>query len=107
MDEGQKASEEQAGGANISTLTLNMAALPSGDTSLSVPTIYADMIRGAFVAPETTRFNLMELKMDLLGDDLKAMPVASVVMPTSQLRAWGEFFVRMADQHAIPATDVE
>lgn len=93
--------------ADISALALKMADIPTAANGLDTPTIYADMIRGAFVARDVTKFNFFENRMDLLGDSIVAIPVATVVCPSTQLRAWGEFFLRLADQLDLPVEDVQ
>lgn len=91
---------------DIQSIAVIPSEIPSASDGLDSPSLYADMIRGAYVSPDITKFNLVEVKMDGTNQELKAVPVATIVLPSVQLRAWGEFFIRLADQHKLPPIDV-
>jgi hypothetical protein len=42
------------------------------------------------------RLNLVEMKMDALEEVIKAKHVATIAMPSSQLRAWGEYLLQLS-----------
>jgi hypothetical protein len=86
---------------------LEAAKIPFATNGLNSPTVYADIIRGANVQTEITKLSLVEHRVDSSDDSIKAVHVAQLVIPTSQIRQWGRFFTRLADQVGLPNPDGE
>lgn len=84
------------------SLNLKADEIPLATSGLNSPTIYVDVIRGAAVMGEVSKLSLIEHRIDALEDTLKAIHVGTLVLPTSQLRSWGVFFTKLADQIGIP-----
>ena len=84
------------------SLNLKAEEIPFATNGLNSPTIYVDVIRGAAVMGEVSKLSLIEHRIDAVEDALKAIHVGTLVVPTSQLRSWGVFFTKLADQIGIP-----
>lgn len=82
---------------------MNAAELPTFGTGGEGPTIFADMIRGAYSTNFVTKFNLFETKMDTIDERLAAKHTATIVVPTDQLRAWVTFLDRIATDAGYPS----
>jgi hypothetical protein len=70
--------------------------IPFATDGLSAPTIYLDAIKGGAVSIETAKMNLIEFKQHAITGETVAVHAATLVMPTSQLAAWGKFFTELA-----------
>ena len=92
---------------NVARELLSMSEIPNSGDGLDAPTIYADMVRGAFVSGGIAKFNLFQVRMDLANQELKAVPTATITLPSDQLRAWGDFLIRLAEQNELSPPDVE
>lgn len=77
------------------SINVNWETIPFGTDGLTAPAIYLDAVKGAAVGPEVTKLNLVEYRMNALGEEVVAVHVATLVMPTSQVPAWAEFFTRL------------
>ncbi|RYG85387.1 MAG: hypothetical protein EON58_23075 [Alphaproteobacteria bacterium] len=85
-------------------------ATPSEFPLLSLgptPAIYADAIRGTLVLPEVTKINLVEHRSNFATTEMESFSVGVLIIPTSQLSAWGEYFTKLgADAAKRNAADV-
>jgi hypothetical protein len=72
-------------------------AIPFATSGVDCPSIYADHIRGTMIMGETTKIILVENRQNALTETVQAVHVAQLVIPTTQLRAWGEYFTQIAN----------
>ena len=87
-------------------LVLNANEIPFATTGLDCPTFYVDLIRGPAVLGEITKIALIENKVDAIAGEVKSYHVLNLVVPTPQLRSWGAYFTKLADQVGLPPADV-
>ncbi len=71
--------------------------IPFATDGLSAPPIYVDVIRGALVIGDIAKVNLIEHRVDAHSGEPRAVHVATLILPSSQLAAWGSFFTKLAE----------
>jgi hypothetical protein len=69
------------------------------------PVIYVDLIRGAMIFNEVARINLYQTRIDSLKNELVNKQVATLVMPASQLAAWGEFLLKISSRETFTESE--
>lgn len=79
---------------------MKAADIPFATDGLSAETIYADSIRGTLVLPETAKINLVQNRINALTDEMNAVHVATVVVPTSQIAAWAQYLTQLSEEVA-------
>ncbi len=91
--------EEDAAQANEPVLPGIIVAAegstPSTNKRADALTIYVDAVQGATLSPFTVKISFME-QFVVEGDYLMGRYVLNLVMPTPQLRAMGDLFIRLA-----------
>jgi len=70
--------------------------IPFANDGIDSQTIYVDVIRGAVIVGDVAKINLVEHRADVISGSLKAVIVATIVVPKSQLKNWGDFFHKLA-----------
>lgn len=86
-------------------LTLNAADIPFATSGLDTPTFFVDIIRGTQVAGDVAKISLVEHRMNAQSDTIEAVHVARIVVPTKQIRSWGMYFTKLADQLGLPDSE--
>lgn len=81
-----------------STITKEYSAdeIPFATDGLSAPTYYADTIRGTLHAWGVTKLNLVEHRLDASAGEVKAVHVATIILPSHQVKNWAEYLTRNA-----------
>lgn len=72
----------------------------------NVPAIYADAIRGTLVMSETAKINLVEHRQNVSTMQMESHLVGVIILPTSQLAAWGTYFTMLAADIEAAESDV-
>lgn len=80
------------------TIEVSPADIPLASDGLGVPVFFADQIRGSMVTADTTKLTFIQHRINALTNDVVALPVATLIVPTSQLRSWGQYFARLAER---------
>jgi hypothetical protein len=82
------------------TLKLKPDEIPFATTGLEIgiPTIYADHIRGTVFSQGVCKLSLVENRPDALTSEMMARHVGTIVLPAGQVRAWGSFLTKVADE---------
>lgn len=70
--------------------------IPFATAGLDQPTFYVDHIRGAMLSQGVVKLNLVENRMDAKLDEVRAVHVATLVLPLIQLAPWGKFLTELA-----------
>lgn len=88
--------------SKISTVThtLRQDDIPLATNGLTAPIIYADSIRGAMLSPEVAKFNLVQNLVDAQTNEIMSVHVATIVLPASQMEAWGKWLIGVANGRA-------
>lgn len=76
------------------------ADIPFATTSLDAPVFYVEDIRGAMVTEGNCKLNLVEYRMDALQQELRAVHVATLVLPANKVAGWGRFLLRLVGEEA-------
>ncbi len=79
---------------------LDANKIPYATTGLAAPSVYAEYIRGAMVTSTVTKLNFVENRMDVIADEMKTIHVLTLILPTAQLKAIGNFLLENADKIA-------
>jgi hypothetical protein len=71
--------------------------IPFATNGLSAPVIYADYIRGTMIASGVAKLNLVDNRVDALSNEVKSVHVGTIVVPIAQVKAWGVFLTKLAE----------
>lgn len=87
---------EQAAQPELPGILINQA-VPTTNKRADAPTVYADSVQGAMLSGFTTKITFLE---HFIHDQEEPTGryVLNLVVPTPQLRAMGELFVRLAGE---------
>lgn len=89
------------------THALKQDDIPWATNGLSAPVLYADTIRGAMVSADIAKFNLVQNLVNTQTNELVSVHVATVVLPTSQMEAWGQWLIDTAKSRAVNGNQTE
>ena len=91
----------------VGEFTLKADEIPWATNGLNAPTIFCDIIRGSAVMGGVTKISLVENRVDVMEEAVRAIHVATIIVPTPQLRGWGSYFTKLADQLGLPPADAD
>lgn len=94
----KKVNTSMAAQPNFSKKAVISDQLPIGGESLSAPTLYVEILTGAFVGNGVAKIMLSDKRMDLRTKELTAVHVATLAVPADQIANWAEFFTSIAQQ---------
>jgi hypothetical protein len=72
------------------TFALKPDQIPFATTGLEAPVFYAEVIRGTVVGRHCIKLNLIDNRLDVVDQKLKAVHVATLVIPADRVRQWAK-----------------
>jgi hypothetical protein len=78
-------------------LAIDPSEIPFANSGVDVPAIYADHIRGTFISQGVVKLILVENRADALDQEVRAVIVATIIIPQTQLRPWATFLTNLAE----------
>jgi hypothetical protein len=95
----------QSQGGGSGTFKVKADQIPIVGSSVEIPSIFCDVIRGSVVTGGNAKVTLMQHRVDAETSQIKAVPVMTVIAPASQLRYWARHFEKMANDSNLPPID--
>jgi hypothetical protein len=81
------------------SIAAKSSEIPFATTSLDAPSFFVEDIRGAMISEGMAKLNLIEYRMNAITQELRAVHVATVILPAHKVGSWGRFLVKLAEDN--------